>query len=493
LKIWIDVEDLLQYAAHATRPSGIQRLAFELQQALMALAPDEVRLVRHARTGGFVSVSFSTVAEVFSGLTDRPSSEPQPETEGKNPHDLSGRPVRRFIRDSVSRLPLRQAALLRLFKFQLNQAFRTLLEFFRALPRPASLVPALMRALGAGATTQANPSSAAQQADSFAATVAAGDWLLALGSPWSAEGYADRIETAQKRYGIRFALLIHDIIAIRRTEWFDHDLTKNFVAWFDSTAPLAERLLAVSRATAQDVECYAGETGLRLQGPVQTIPLGTGFGQAPAPVRTARLPAPKSFALIVSTIEVRKNHLLLFRVWRRLLETMPAEQVPTLVFAGRIGWLVGDLMRQLKNAEWLGGKIRLIEGPSDGELATLYQDCLFTLFPSHYEGWGLPVTESLAHGAPCLAADRTSLPEAGGSLARYFDPDNLHDAVRVVRAAIEDRDGLEAWRAEIVREFSPRPWSESAVATLRLLRQPATPPVSAAKLPAKETAGSTGA
>ena len=109
---------------------------------------------------------------------------------------------------------------------------------------------------------------------------------------------------------------------------------------------------------------------------------------------------------------------------------MPAEQVPTLVFAGRVGWLVADLMQQLENAEWFGGKIRLIEGPSDGELATLYQDCLFTLFPSHYEGWGLPVTESLAHGVPCLAADRTSLPEAGGRFARYFDPDNLDDAVR---------------------------------------------------------------
>ena len=99
MRIWIDVEDLFHYAAYVSRPSGIQRLAFELQRALVALAPEEVRFVRHDRSGtGFVSVSFSMVLELFSGLTDQPSSEAQPETKAGNPHDLSGRPVRRFIR-----------------------------------------------------------------------------------------------------------------------------------------------------------------------------------------------------------------------------------------------------------------------------------------------------------------------------------------------------------------------------------------------------------
>jgi glycosyltransferase involved in cell wall biosynthesis len=468
VKIWIDVEDLFQFAAHGSRPSGIQRLAFELQRALVALAPEEIRFVRHDRSDtGFVSVSFSAVLELYSGLTDRPSSELQPEAELESPYDLSGRPVRRFIRDMVLRLPPRQAAQLRLLRFHAREAVRAFMDFFRDLARPA--VGAQTTKAEADTTHPLRP----PPSESFDSTVAAGDWLVTLGSPWFAANYADLVATVRKRHDIRFAPLVCDIIPVRRPEWFDQDLTKRFVAWLRSTVQLADCLLTISRATAEDVERYTAETGLRLQGPVRAIPLGTGFGEAPAPLRTARLPPPRSFALIVSTIEARKNHILLFRVWRHLLETMPAEQVPTLVFAGRVGWLVGDLMQQLKNAQWLGGKIRLIEGPSDGELATLYQDCLFTLFPSHYEGWGLPVTESLAHGAPCLAADRASLPEAGGRLVRYFDPDNLHDAVRAVRAALEDREGLEAWRTEIAREFTPVPWSETAAATLRLLRQPA--------------------
>lgn len=94
---------------------------------------------------------------------------------------------------------------------------------------------------------------------------------------------------------------------------------------------------------------------------------------------------------------------------------MPADAVPTLVFAGRVGWLVSDLMQQLENTQWLDGKIRFIQNPTDAELQRLYADCSFSVFPSFCEGWGLPVTESLAMGRPCVASNTTSIPEAGES------------------------------------------------------------------------------
>ena len=96
----------------------------------------------------------------------------------------------------------------------------------------------------------------------------------------------------------------------------------------------------------------------------------------------------------------------------------------------------------------------------------LYQGCLFTLFPSHYEGWGLPVTESLALGKPCIISNVTSLPEAGGDLARYLDPDDLAGTVRLIRAVISDRPGLAAWEAQVRRDFQPVPWEDSARAIL---------------------------
>jgi glycosyltransferase involved in cell wall biosynthesis len=163
---------------------------------------------------------------------------------------------------------------------------------------------------------------------------------------------------------------------------------------------------------------------------------------------------------------------LLFRVWQRLLEELPKDEVPALVFAGKPGGLSHDLIAQLHNADFLDGKIVLIQDASDADLTALYRGCLFTLFPSLYEGWGLPVTESLSFGKPCLAGNGTSLPEAGGDLARYFDAEDLRDATRVIRATIEDRAGLAAWEAEVRARFRPVPWSASAAALLPMLLSP---------------------
>ncbi len=149
---------------------------------------------------------------------------------------------------------------------------------------------------------------------------------------------------------------------------------------------------------------------------------------------------------------------------------MPRERVPTLVFAGRVGWMVADLMQQLRNSNFLGGKIMLVEDPTDAELERLYQGCRFTLFPSFHEGWGLPVTESLSFGRPCIISNATSLPEAGGALARYFDPDNATEATAIIRDVLLHPETIPAWQERVAREFRPVSWRETAETVLRVLR-----------------------
>ncbi|HYP63761.1 MAG TPA: glycosyltransferase family 1 protein, partial [Acidocella sp.] len=385
MRIWIDVEDLFQYAANTSRPSGIQRLAFELQRALLALAPDEVRFVRHnASTKDFVAVPFADIAALFANLTatapSRPAAAPALQEDGSPALPPAG-PARRLGRRVMARFSPEVASPLRRFRTHQVQALRDLRDAARIA----------LRRNGFGPKDHIRP-VAAETEPAFKNCAAPGDWLLCLGSPWFMHDYAERISAACAQYGLRFAVLLYDIIPLRRPEWCDRNLVKSFRVWFNNILPLADRLLSISRTTAEDVERYVVENDLVLRSHVQPIPLGTGFGEAPPPVRSPRLPPAKTFALIVSTIEARKNHVLLFRIWRELLAVMPRDQVPTLVFAGRVGWLVADLMQQLENANWLDGKILLIEEPGDGELAALYEDCLFTLYPSLYEGWGLPVS-----------------------------------------------------------------------------------------------------
>ena len=99
----------------------------------------------------------------------------------------------------------------------------------------------------------------------------------------------------------------------------------------------------------------------------------------------------------------------------------------------------------------------------------LYRDCRFTFFPSFYEGWGLPVTESLSFGRVCLASDRASVPEAGGRFCAYLDPDNATGATAAARALIGNPEHLAALEADIRDGFRPVPWSDTAAAVLAAL------------------------
>ncbi|MBR0668813.1 glycosyltransferase family 4 protein, partial [Roseomonas hellenica] len=297
-----------------------------------------------------------------------------------------------------------------------------------------------------------------------------GDMLCIFGSLWTDAGAA-MVERAKREMGLRFALLVHDLIPILKPEYVAPGVIEQYTRWHRRCLPLADRVLANSRSTARDLEAWADHAGLPLARPVLTIPVGTGFPQAPpAGGRAARaLPPPGSYVSLVCTIEARKNHALAFRVWRRLLQEMPAERVPTLIFAGRIGWMVTDLMRQIRNSGDLDGKLLVIEDPSDEELAALYAGCRFTLFPSHYEGWGLPVTESLGFGKACLASSSASLPEAGGPFCLYFDPDNATEATALIRRAIEEPGLIAGLEARIRAEFRPVPWASTAGALLHHL------------------------
>jgi glycosyltransferase involved in cell wall biosynthesis len=308
----------------------------------------------------------------------------------------------------------------------------------------------------------------------FSAAARPGDTLAVFGCGW-ADGNSAYVEQALRDKSLRFAVLIYDIIPLRRPEWFDEELETYFRLWLDGVLPMADTILAISAATAADVTAYAKQARLPLRSLPAPIPIGSGFKKSAALPQNSvdgasrQLPPRGSYALIVSTIEARKNHILLFRVWRRLLEEMPADAVPALVFAGQIGWQVADLMQQLRCSKFLGGKLIHFENPTDSELEMLYDGCLFTLYPSLYEGWGLPVTESLAFGRPCITSNTTSMPEAGGALARYIDPDSTTDAYRVIRDTIEDPAGLVEWGLQVRREFRPVEWSESARAVLNAL------------------------
>lgn len=450
MMMWCDVEDLFEYARSRSRPSGIQRLAYEVYVALRALAGERVGFVRQdPLTATLRVVDWPEVEAVYAHMgSAAPAPRPRPAASGPIvPPGLNG--LARRVPDDL-RLPL-------------GQAVRGQIAAVRGVVQALGAIPQLLRPR----IPAASPVEATRVAGRPLQEVAQpGDILAVLGSPWSHPDYAAMVAELGRTAGLRFAVLVYDFIPAIRPEYCAPSTVPAFLRFMRGCLPLADFIFTISKATALDLTRWADQARIPLRSPARPIPVGTEFARATVDTPLPGGLVPGGYALFVSTLEARKNHLLAFRAWRHLLEERPADQVPTLVFAGRVGWMVADLLQQIENSGWLDGKLVLIDNADDVTLAALYAGARFTLFPSLYEGWGLPVSESLAFGKVCLASDRSSVPEAGGPFCLYHDPDCVTDAVTLYRRILDEPGTLRALEQRIASEHQPTAWSATARAIL---------------------------
>jgi hypothetical protein len=174
------------------------------------------------------------------------------------------------------------------------------------------------------------------------------------------------------------------------------------------------------------------------------------------------------YVLCVGTIEPRKNHAYLYAIWKRMLEEREGE-VPRLVCVGRMGGHMEDFQRHLAVSANLGGHFIHLTDISDAALKRLYRDCLFTVFPSLFEGWGLPVAESLLFGKLCVSSNATSMPEVGGDWVAYIDPQNVNDGYQTITGLLDDRP-LIAARENAIREgYHPLTWRAATDAMMDIM------------------------
>lgn len=291
----------------------------------------------------------------------------------------------------------------------------------------------------------------------------AGDSLLLVGAFWVLQNIVERI-ILLKRKGVRVGTVIHDLIPITHPEFCERPLTEAFKAYVFRVLSLSDFVFTFSDHSRRSVHEFLVKNGL------PTVPTKTvksahkSWERLQRDEKISSLIAgliKEDYVLYVSTIEIRKNHIYLFRIWKRLIAQF-GKKTPRLVFVGRPGWRVSDLMDQLNSTDNLNGSIMLLHNLSDTELAALYESALFTVFPSFEEGWGLPVGESLIFGRPCIASNVSSVPEVAGDFVDYVDPFNDHDGYEKIARFVQDREFLEQRARHIKQSFKPRDWDDVA-------------------------------
>jgi glycosyltransferase involved in cell wall biosynthesis len=198
---------------------------------------------------------------------------------------------------------------------------------------------------------------------------------------------------------------------------------------------------------------------------VTVIPLGVGERFKPGSRDEAflrRYGLEKRYLLSVGVLEPRKNHQMLFEVLRRLKER---NVEANLVIVGREGW---KWTNPLTSAEYSGLRpnVQIISDVTEEELVKFYRHAAVLVYPSYYEGFGLPILEAMACGAPVIASSVSSLPEVGGDAALYADPyceEEFFGQVLRVLTEEELREDLIAKGLSRALEFS---WRRTAEATL---------------------------
>jgi glycosyltransferase involved in cell wall biosynthesis len=266
-----------------------------------------------------------------------------------------------------------------------------------------------------------------------------------------------------KGHGQRLIATVHDLAFLIHPELYPPRWRLMYRAGLLRIARSADAVIAVSRHTAEDL----ARRGRIPRGRVHVVPLAASLQRGTADVEETltRLKVPSPYVLFVGTLEPRKNVVRLIRAYRRLV----ARGAPhALVLAGPMGWRHQALMKEL--ATEAPGRIVLTGATASADLDGLYRGAAVFVYPSLYEGFGLPVLEAMSRGAPSVVSIASSLPEVAGEAAIPVDPRSVAGLAEAMERVINDRDLAarlgDAGRARAAG-FS---WDETARRTLEVYK-----------------------
>ncbi|ABQ70361.1 glycosyl transferase, group 1 [Rhizorhabdus wittichii RW1] len=275
----------------------------------------------------------------------------------------------------------------------------------------------------------------------------------------------ERVRAKLRAEQARFICLVHDLIPIEFPEYARPNGAATHRLRIGTMAALADGLIANSQATADSMARFL-------------------TGTTPPPIRVAHLgcdplpegddgplPIPAPYFVVLSTIEPRKNHLLLLHVWRRMAETLGPERTPHLAIVGRRGWENENVLDMLERCEAIRGHVHELAGLSDRGVAALLRNARALLLPSFAEGFGMPVTEALMAGTPAICSDLPALREAGGAVPEFLDPLDGPAWADMILDYAADRSERRDRQMERLRGWTPPGWRGHIATVLDLVRE----------------------
>ncbi|WP_254223935.1 glycosyltransferase family 4 protein [Burkholderia multivorans] len=295
------------------------------------------------------------------------------------------------------------------------------------------------------------------------------DIIFSAGANWDVPGLNDCLRRVREE-GVRVSILFYDTIPDKFPYFYGPGFPDIYRAWLRDTLSLADFSFSISENTKRDVIEFAERSGLRVPA-IKVIRLGDEIHRSDTESMALRSDISNldKYVLSVGTVECRKNHIVLLNAYR-LLASEGKCDLPKLVIVGREGWLDYSIKFQVENDPAVAGKIFVMSDISDSELDYLYKNALFTVYPALYEGWGLPVAESLRYGKQCITSSTSSMMEIAPGLTRFAHPLKVEQWARQIEELYLNSTQLSEETARVVAGYRGTSWMQSAQQVLAGLR-----------------------
>lgn len=251
-------------------------------------------------------------------------------------------------------------------------------------------------------------------------------------------GLTGELPSGIRKAGIKTVVTIHDLIFMHHPEYYNWIDTKIYAWKFRRTCKEADRIIAISECTKRDIMRFGGVEPQKIDVIYQSC--STEFKVRESEKKLQEVHStymlPKRYIVNVGTIEERKNILLAVKA----MPMIPSDV--SLVVVGRPTPYAGNVKAYVEKNN-LGGRVKFLHNVPHEDLPAIYQMAEACVYPSRYEGFGLPIIEAIQSGLPVVACTGSCLEEAGGNDSIYVKPDDAYGMAEALKQVLQGAPGRE--------------------------------------------------
>ena len=247
-------------------------------------------------------------------------------------------------------------------------------------------------------------------------------------------GLSNEIPFDLPRPGVRSVVTIHDLIYLRYPDWYKFIDRRIYAKKARHACHQADRIIAISRQTGSDIQEFLGIS----PGKIDVVHQGcdpafySPVEDAEKNRLTKKYSLPSVYLLYVGTIEPRKNLLSIVRAMKTGSLDIP------LIIIGRSTPYIEKVRRFIRENSM--HNILFLQNVPNQDLPGLYQMAEVFIYPSRFEGFGIPILEALSSRTPVITSMGSCFAEAGGKSTAYIDPDNIEDLAESIRKILDDSE-----------------------------------------------------